>query len=224
MYFYFVLSLCNEQKLLLPFCSLPIVKNVPKRVQILFFCIAKGIGLLILSKVAFGLGLLLMDELSQAVAPFLPSSSSAGGLNQPPAPSEDPSFFPITPHDHNQDQPGPSASEGEGRAVRDLSKEYNNIEELRKDKYLDGSYRNALIKQENIIIEIKKSVLSGNNISDEDIRQGVDIYLTEIMGMSTKSRNKKLSLILGDLTDRGSASPYFSSIVKEIESLNGPFF
>lgn len=49
---------------LLLFCSLPIVKNVPKRVKILFFRIARVICLLILSKVAFALGLLFMDELS----------------------------------------------------------------------------------------------------------------------------------------------------------------
>lgn len=45
------------------------------------------------------------------------------------------------------------------------------------------------------------------------------------MGMSNINyRNRKLSLILRDLTDRGSASTYFDAIVKEIESMNGPFF
>lgn len=72
--------------------------------------------------------------------------SCSGGATTPPGPSEDPSFFPFLPNE-NQDQPGPSASEGEGRAVRDYSKELKNIEELRKDKYLGGSYRNALIRQ-----------------------------------------------------------------------------
>lgn len=61
---------------------------------------------------------------------------------------------------------------------------------------------------------MKKSIFSGNNISDDDIRKGVDIYLT---GMSNINyRNSKLSQILRDLTDRGSASTHFNAIVKEI--------
>lgn len=72
---------------------------------------------------------------------------------------------------------------------------------------------------------MKKSKFSGNKISDDDIRKGVDIYLTGIMEMSNiNHRNIKLSKILRDLTDRGSASTHFNAIVKEIESLNDPFF
>lgn len=85
----------------------------------------------------------------------------SGGFNQPPSP-EGYSAVPVFQiENENPDQPGPSASEGEGRAFRDYSTELQNIEELRKDKYLDGSYRNALIRHENIIREIKKSMISG---------------------------------------------------------------
>lgn len=78
--------------------------------------------------------------------------------------------------------------------------------------YLERSYRNALIKNEEILIEIKKSMLSGNNISDNDLRKGVDVYLTEIMEKENPHyRNRILKKILRDLTDRG---PTISSIVK----------
>lgn len=50
------------------------------------------------------LGYLHMDELQQAVAPFLPSSTSGGGFNQPPAPGpggESPEFwFAVAPEQH----------------------------------------------------------------------------------------------------------------------------
>ncbi|XP_050888768.1 uncharacterized mitochondrial cytochrome b-like protein AtMg00590 [Lathyrus oleraceus] len=162
-----------------------------------------------------------MEDLVRAVAQFYPSSSGgmSGGFNQPPSPE---GALPV--FHENQDQPGPSASEGEDRAVRDFSSELRNIESLREDKSLDVSYRNALIKQESIIIEMKKSLLPGNQITDEDIQKGVDSYLTATMGQSVNYRCKKLSYIHRDLTDRGSTSPYFNAIIKEIESMNGPFF
>jgi hypothetical protein len=204
----------------------PLFQNVPIKFRPLFFRIAIIVLSIVLSKVAVALGYVFMEDLHRAVAQFYPSSSGgmSGGFHQPPAP-EGSSAVPVFHIEETLDQPGPSASEGEGRAVRDYSKELQNIEELRKDKYLDGSYRNALISQENIIIEMKKSILSGNNISDDDIRKGVDIYLTGIMGMyNILYRNRKLSRILRDLTDRGSASTHFNAIVKDIESLNDPFF
>ena len=65
-----------------------------------------------------------------------------------------------------------------------------------------------------------EKILSGNNVSDVDIRNGVDIFLTDIMEMDNIShRNLKLTLILKDLTNRGSDSQYFDPIVKEIHSL-----
>ena len=94
---FFVVYLCYDTRLLLCFSSLPLVKKVPKRVQILLFRIAKVIGVLVLSKVAFALGYLLMDDLSRAVAQFYPSSSGGGGSSTPPGPSGDSSFFP-SPH------------------------------------------------------------------------------------------------------------------------------
>ena len=48
------------------------------------------------SKRILWLGLLLMDELHRAVAPFLPASGGIhSGVNPPPGPSGEPSFFPF---------------------------------------------------------------------------------------------------------------------------------
>lgn len=169
-----------------------------------------------------------MNELSTAVAQFYPAYgvSGSGGAATPPGPAGEPSpFIPNETHDQNQDQPGPSETEGEGRAVRDSRNELQEIAELRKDKSLAGSYRNALITREKITLEMKKSISPGNQISDNDIREGVNIYFTGIMeSLDPQYRNRKLSKILSDLTDRGSASSHFKAIFKEIESLNGPFF
>jgi len=88
---FLVLSLCDDRRLLLFFCSLPLVKNLPKRVQILFFRIAKVLCLLVLSKAAFALGYVLMEDLSRAVSQFYPSFSggmSGGSSTPPPGPSD----------------------------------------------------------------------------------------------------------------------------------------
>ena len=207
--------------------AFPLVKNVPKSLRLYLVLSVKIVFLLGLSKFFISLGYVFMDDLSRAVSQFYPFAPGgmSGGFNQPPAP-EGYSAIPVFQIENETlDQPGPSASEGEGRAGRDYSAELENIAELQKDKSLNRSFRNALISHEKIIIEMKKSILSGNNISDDDIRRGVDIYLTEIMEISNMDyRNRRLSRILRDLTDRGSASPYFYPIVKEIESLNSLLF
>lgn len=71
------------------FSSLPFVKGMPKRVQIIFFCIAKFISVLVLSKLAFAFGYVFMDDLQRAVAQFIPSTSGGmpGASTQPTGPS-----------------------------------------------------------------------------------------------------------------------------------------
>ena len=203
------------------FCNLPLIRKIPNRGKDLLYFLTGFLFSLVLSRGIMELGYVFMEDLARAVAQFYPSSSGgmSGGFNQPPSPEGAlPAFH------ETQDQPGPSASEGEGRAVRDFSSELRNIESLREDKSLDVSYRNALIKQESIVIEMKKFLLPGNPITDEDIQRGVDSYFTATMGLSVNYRRKKLSDIHRDLTDRGSASTYLNAIIKEIESMNGPFF
>lgn len=123
----FSLFLCNYQKLLLRFCSLPLVKKVPKRVQILFFCIARIICFFILLKIAFALGYLLMDELQRALDQFYRPSAGgmSGEFNIPPGPSEGGSVVAFSSENHNE--PAPSAYEGQGGSF------YSQIEPLLSD-------------------------------------------------------------------------------------------
>lgn len=58
---------------------------------------------------------------------------------------------------------------------------------------------------------------------DQDIRKGVDIYLTDTMGKNPSYRNQKLKRIFNDLTAGREKSKYFAPILKEIEALYGPF-
>lgn len=198
-------------KPLLLFCSLPLVKNVPKRVQILFFRIARGVCVLLVSKVAFALGYVLMEDLSHALSQFYPSSSGgmSGGPSTPPVPSGDSSLVPI--NENNEDQPGPSAS----------SKQKNHIADLKNDPYLARAYKNALIKQEEIILVMTQLVEKlGIQIADPgDIRKGVDIFLTDIMERDPTYRNKKLKTILKSLTEDHGDSKFFTGIINAINDL-----
>ena len=197
-------------------CIDKIARKIPKRGKYLLSFLTRLILLFLFYRVAVEVASVFMDELSRAVAQFYPSSSGGmgGGFNQPPSP-EGAGALPVV-HE-NQDQPGPSASEGGGR---DYTYELREIQSYREDVSLNVSYRNALIRQERIIIEFKKCFLRGNQISDESIRSGVESYLTRIMGLSRKYRRQRLSDILKDLTDNGSASTYFRDIVTEISSVN----
>lgn len=95
--FFLIPVFFNSNTLYRFFSSLPFVKNMPKRVQILLFIIAKLISVLVLSRVALSFGYILMEDLHRAVAQFYPSTS--GGMNlgssgQPPLPSD--TFIPVS--------------------------------------------------------------------------------------------------------------------------------
>lgn len=62
---------------------------MPKRVQIIFFIIAKFISFLVLSRVALSFGYILMEDLHRAVAQFYPSTP--GGMPGASAPLPGPS-------------------------------------------------------------------------------------------------------------------------------------
>ena len=115
LHFMLGVCLCNEKKLFLPFCSLPILRGMPPRVQIVVFRIWKVVFVLILYKVAFAMGYFFMEDLSRAIAQFYPSS--AGGMpgesSPPPGPSGDGSVMALT--SENPHEPAPSAYEGQGR-------------------------------------------------------------------------------------------------------------
>lgn len=61
------------------FHSLPLLPRVPKRVRMYFFIIAQVFCVFVLSKFAFALGYLFMDDLSRAISQFYPSAS--GGMS-----------------------------------------------------------------------------------------------------------------------------------------------
>ena len=95
------------------FCSLPLIKKVPRKVQILFFIIIKVIFMLVLSKVTFTLGYLFMEDLHHALSQFYNPSSGgmSGGSSTPPGPSGDGSGVALASENHNE--PAPSAYEGQ---------------------------------------------------------------------------------------------------------------
>lgn len=208
--------------------SLPLLENFPKGLMRYF------LGLLIY-KLLLYFGYLLMDDLTRAVSQFIHCApvGISGGFNQPPAPEGSSAgipLFPLDDDDINLDQPGPAALEGEGEglAVRDCQEEWGKIEALRKDPYLEKAVRNSYIVQEEIIIEVKKAISPGEDISNRDIREGVELYLVDtfVSEKLASSRNGQLRRILRSLRDRrllGKRSRHFSKILEAIDSLDGPF-
>lgn len=134
-----------------------------------------------------------------------------GGFNPPPVPDNSP-ILAAASH-----EAGPPEAEARGRAPRDL------VSELRSDPYLCTTFRNACIKQEEIIKQVSDLALANQiPINDpQDIRRGVETYLTNLMYEEPRSRNAKLARILRDLTTRGSTSRHYTAILKEISALNG---
>lgn len=100
----------------------PMVRRVPKDVRIILFRIGKVLFVLVLYRILLSLGLLLMDDLSRAVAPFLPSSSG-GGLpgvfNTPPGSSGEPSL-PLPYFHENENEKERMIIESSAASVGDL--------------------------------------------------------------------------------------------------------
>lgn len=96
-----------------------------------------------------------------------------------------------------------------------------NIMELQNDRALCISYRNALIKQEEIIVVMTHLVETlGINIDDpSDIRNGVDIFFTDLMEKESKYRNTRMNFILKSLVADGTNSRFFLQILKAITDL-----
>lgn len=55
-------------------------------------------------------------------------------------------------------------------------------------------------------------------IDDQDIRSGVDVYLTDTMNLEAGYRNRKLKRILNDLANGGISSQYYTEILKAINN------
>lgn len=107
----------------------------------------------------------------------------------------------------------------EGRAPGDF------ISDLKDDRTLCQSYKNACIKQEEIL-KVMTQLLCEQGIVieyDQDIGKGVDIYLTDTMGKNPSYRNLKLKRMFNDLAACRERSKYFAPILKEIEALDFMF-
>jgi len=192
--------------------SIPLVTKLPEGFKICLCCISQVLFLLVLSKGAFALGYVFMDDLGRAVSQFYPSFSGgmSGGSSTPPVPSGDSSQVPISVPD---DQPGPSASD----------RLNNRIAQLREDPIFGVSYRNQVIKEEEIISITTELVDElGEEIADpEDIRKGVEIYLTDTQTLDNLTyRNRKLKTILRSLTEERGQSRFWKLILKDIKGLS----
>jgi len=113
----------------------------------------------------------------------------------------------------------PLASQTPFETIHQHSREL--IAEIQKDKFLCRSYKNMLINQEKIIMEIS-TILSSQNecIQEADIRKGVDISLTRIQELSDSTyRNKRLKVICEDLHRAKMQSRFFDPILADIKRL-----
>lgn len=196
----------------------PLLRLLPFEMNIFFYVVAQLLFLLLIASISRSVFLLLMDELSRAVAQFYSALGGNGGLggmnggfNPPPMPNNSP-ILAAASH-----EAGPPEAEARGRAPRDL------VSELRSDPYLCTTFRNACIKQEEIIKQVSDLALANQVPIDDpqDIRRGAETYLTNLMCEEPRSRNVKLARILRDLTTRGSTSRHYTAILQEISALNG---
>ena len=233
------------------FFNLPLFRRTPKAVQILLFSIFRIIFPIILARITVSLGYLFLDELSQAVAQFYSSTSggmSGGSLTPPSGPSYNwlISSFAIEGESSHGERGGSPAWSAEFPALRMATPEFQemravleapvlgeqhpplenrapnrNIMELQNDRALCISYRNALIKQEEIIVVMTHLVETlGINIDDpSDIRNGVDIFFTDLMEKESKYRNTRMNFILKSLVADGTNSRFFLQILKAITDL-----
>lgn len=91
------------------------------------------------------------------------------------------------------------------------------MKELKNDKSLNAQYRNALIRQEEIALQMD-ALLSTKKI--QEVREAVNIFLTEVMSLDPKDRTQNLRRILKDLTVHGKESEFFLEIIEIMEDLN----
>jgi hypothetical protein len=230
--------------------SLPLFRRIPKRILIIFYGFSRLLFPFILARISVSMGDFFMDELSRAVAPFYTSTSggmSGGSLTPPPGPSGNwfiSSFAIEGESSHGERRGSPSLSAEipllqmptpdyqEAMALLDESQQHprveeraqnNYIQEIKKDPWLaeNRSYKNALIKQEEIISRITELVHTlGINIADpRDIRQGVESYFYDEMEKETPSRNRKITKIYKSLVNDGVNSRYFDEIMRDITDL-----
>lgn len=181
---------------------------MPKRVQIIFFIIAKFISVLVLSRVALSFGYILMEDLHRAVAQFYPSTSGGmpGGSAPLPGPSGNSgSGWTSLLASGNESSPSGS-SEGtigqpphaaqphlvgeidqddlfaaaEAQELADLTAQMQSREWRAADRHFSLCEE----KVQTIISEINSQRISGRldlNLQDpEDIKRGVEVFFSDL--------------------------------------------
>jgi hypothetical protein len=135
-----------------------------------------------------------MDELQQAVAPFLHASGGGiGGVNPPPAPSDN-SLFVCT------DEPAQEVGEVSQKAPR--KREWETPFDEKKEMRLADKHMKVCEKHIQRIIERAQFLYENKNLEldikeKDDIERGVQSYFADIYDFPSKeSRRKHLNEVL----------------------------
>ena len=89
------------------------------------------------------------------------------------------------------------------------------IEALREDRTICSTFRNALIKKEQLI-EQMGLLLQGQGVPEEAVRAGVGLHPTELMEEGPGYRNQRLAYMVRELTRRGRGSSVFRNLLNDI--------
>ena len=92
----------------------------------------------------------------------------------------DPSFMPLS--EQEQELPDTSSKQSKDKFMK----------ELKNDKSLNAQYRNALIRQEEIALQMD-ALLSTKKI--QEVREAVNIFLTEVMSLDSKERTPNSQML-----------------------------
>jgi hypothetical protein len=156
-----------------------------------------------------------MDELLQAVAPFYPGGGGVPGVPLPP-PGEPEMFTALTPPEENQKPPA------ENNGFRFITNDA--IEALKKDNTLCRTFKNCLLRQEQLVHLVKGILLEkGVHVeSVKDVSSGVENYLADAWQLDPAKRNKTVSGILKDVWSRRANSCHYNEILDEILDIDKP--
>nr|AYV91175.1 hypothetical protein [Helianthus annuus] len=179
--FFILLSLTFQNQLKKGGISLPVVKH----------------GLLLIFILL--LSIFLMNELYNAVVPFLAKSGDSG-INPLPGPSDQNSIFPLI-------EEGEVPSESQPK--------------INRDPEFCISFQNAC-NLESEISEIMETLLHEKGVVDlsqREIKREVEGFLSNVWDMEPIPRNRRLTAILKSLRSRGVNSRNFKDFEKHIKNL-----
>jgi len=195
--------------------SYSIIKGLPAQFRVLIPLMFNLFLGLALYRLAFGLGYLLMDELSVAIIKYFPNFGGGGGLGQPPAPSNDSALFPPYQSDEGEEQPADAQREERAKADKEKRRRLNYFPDNR-------AYSNALNKQDTIQDRMREILKEeGIHLEDEgDLERGVRLYLHDTMHLDPRARSKRLQRILVSLSAKKGKSYYYTRILEKIKSFS----